>query len=110
MPIAFDMPVKEYYRLRDEEKLTHPEIAKSVFVSPATLSRWKKRKGITDFRSPGEYIRLRKEGYRDHNICAKWDITPSALYQWKVAHDIPKEYFGHKGRTGNNGNGWQRWA
>lgn len=109
MPTAFDMPVKEYYRLRDEEKLTHAEIAQAVFVSTATLSRWKKRRGITDFRSPEDYIRLRKEGYRDQHICAKWAITPSALYQWKIKYSIPEEYFGVKGRIGNNGNGWQRW-
>lgn len=92
-----------------EEGYTHKEIAKKLFVSTATLSRWKKKHGITSFRSVDEYIALRKEGYRDMHITAKWNITYSALYQWKIKHGVPEKYFGVDGREGNNGNGWQRW-
>lgn len=105
---TIEIDVDEYNRLT-EEGYTHKEKAEKLFVSTATLSRWKKKEGITDFRSVDDYIALRKQGYRDKHIIAKWNITFSALYQWKVKHNVPAEYFGLNGRPGNNGNGWQRW-
>lgn len=97
------------YKALKEQGYTHKEIAEKLFIGSATLSRWKKKNGITDYRSADEYIQLRNQGYRDHHIIARWNISPSALYQWKVANNIPEQYFGNKGRQGNNGNGWQRW-
>lgn len=93
MITAFDMPVVEYYRLRDEEGLRHKQIAEHLFISTATLARWKRRNNVTDLRVAEDYYSLRNDGYRDMHIQAKWGITPSALYTWKIRHNIAKEYF-----------------
>lgn len=88
MTTAFDMPVEEYYRLRNEEGMTHHEIAKHLYVSPATLSRWKKRNGVTDLRKISDYKDLRKAKYRDFQIARHWNITTMALYLWKKSHGL----------------------
>lgn len=87
-PAFNDLTIKEYKRLKREEKLTDKQIADLYFISTATLSRWKRRNEIKAERKAEEYIELRKDGYRDYQICAKWDITPSALYQWKAKRGL----------------------
>jgi uncharacterized protein YjcR len=75
------------------ERMTDKEIADSLFISTATLSRWKRANGVKAERTAEDYIHLRKQGYADKHICVKWGISPSALYQWKISKNLPKELF-----------------
>ncbi len=84
---SFTMDVETYLEL-SEEGLTHEEKAKRLYISPATLSRWKKKNGITDYRSPEEYKALRNQGYRDYQIAQRWGITKNGLYRWKRAYNL----------------------
>ena len=84
---------RDAYERLYAEGYTHKEIAKRLYVGTATLSVWKRRQGISCYRSAADYIDLRRQGYRDKHIAARWCITPHALYQWKVKHNVPAEYF-----------------
>lgn len=79
---------KEYKRLKTEERLSDKEIADSLFIGTATLSRWKKRVGVKAGRDPEDYLKLKNKGYRDWQIAQKWGIVPSALYLWKKAKGL----------------------
>jgi hypothetical protein len=87
-PCFDDLTVKEYLQLKREEFLTDEEIADLYFISMATLSRWKRKNEIKAGKTPREYRELINKGYRDKDICMRWNITRSALYQWKVRKGI----------------------
>jgi hypothetical protein len=82
-----DLTEKEYREMK-KQYIPDREIAKKCLVSFSTFNRWKAENNIRAGRDVSEYIKLRKEGYRDHQIHKLWNITPSALYQWKKPKNL----------------------
>lgn len=76
-----------YFDLK-KKGLTHHQIAETLHIGAATLSRWKKEHGITCYRDDSEYTKLRDAGYKDHQIAQRWGISNSALYQWKKGRGL----------------------
>lgn len=89
--------VDKYIEIKKTTGLPDAVIAETYFfVSAPTLARWKRKYNVKVKRfTPKAYLDLRKKGYTDKDICIKWDITASGLYQWKRRENLPEELFSY---------------